>query len=70
MCLSVPLISTGNSSDSFPSKNAFDIIEMQLENKQTKPSSKLFGGSKADKGNCKAEKEMFFPLSLTVSRPY
>lgn len=33
---------------------------MRLENKQTKPSSKLFGVSKADKGNCKAEKEMFF----------
>lgn len=33
---------------------------MQLEDKGTKPSPKLFGGSKADKGNCKAEKEMVF----------
>lgn len=33
---------------------------MQLEDKGTKPSSKLFRGSKADKGNCKAEKEMVF----------
>lgn len=46
--------STGNSRDSFPSKAASDKGEMQLEIKETKPS-KLFRGSKADKGNCKAK---------------
>lgn len=46
--------STGNSSDSFPSKTASDKDEMQLEIKETKPS-KLFRGSTADKGNCKAQ---------------
>lgn len=58
VCPSVPLIRTGGSSDPFPSKTAADKDKMHLENKATKPE--LFEASEADKGNCKANKEMFF----------
>lgn len=44
---------------SFPSKTAADKDKMQLENKASKPSE-LFEASEADKGNCKANKEMVF----------
>lgn len=42
----------------FPQKNAADKDKNELENKATKPE--LF---EADKGNCKANKEMVFSLS-------
>lgn len=64
--LSIPLISIGSSRDPFPSKPVSDPDERQSEDKGIKHSSKLFRCSKADKGNCKAGKEMFFFLWLLL----